>query len=317
MLPGLRSWRSSVSPIPGVKEALLPNWITNWLFGWLLLKRRKDENWEFRGAYPALWASLVMVMAHMIVEVSMSNIIVLSFTFTVYGLIVRCCTAAPEDEDGEKEHPLPIKLACAALPAVFLLTLGLNIGATKLVNSYTTNYQSFLEKLSFAATIDPYENNDYKLSYIMVTMNNNLSEYIPQSNEYAENLMGYQSNSIPFSLLQYYLSTGQYAQAFEAVTASTVYSGSNHKVWNNTAHLLQDALLDPMRSPLLFLDTDSANEILDGLIAYSNALHERNAASMEPIQLDAQAYSFFDTVAALAASDRSPEQIAGILNGIW
>ena len=285
--------------------------------GWLLLRRRKEENWEFRGVYPALWASLVMVMAHMIVEVSMSNIIVLSFTFTVYGLIVRCCTAAPEGEDEEKKHPLPIKLVCAALPAVFLLTLGLNIGASKVVNSYTTNYQSFLEKLSLAATIDPYENNDYKLSYVMVSLNNNLTEYIPQANEYAENLMSYQSNSIPLSLTQYYLGTGQYAKAFEAVTASTIYSGSSHKVWNSTANLLQNALLDPMYSPLLFVDTDSVNEILDGLTAYSNALHERNAASMEPIQLDAQAYSFFDTVAALAACDRSPEQIAHILNGIW
>lgn len=282
--------------------------------GWLLLKRRKEENWEFRGVYPALWASLVMLIAHMMVEVSMSMIVALIPAFTVFGLIVRCCTAVPENVK-EVEQPLPIKLACVALPAVFLLTLGLNIGANKVVNSYTTNYQSFLEKLSLAATIDPYENNDYKLSYVMVTLNNNLTENIPQANEYAENLMGYQSNTIPFSLLQYYLSTGQYPQAFEAAIVSTVYSGSSHKVWNNTATLLQSALLDPMRSPLLF-DKDSVNDILDGLTAYSNALHERNAASMEPIQLDAKAASFFDTVAALAVCDRSPEQISRILNGI-
>ena len=146
----------------------------------------------------------------------------------------------------------------------------------------------------------------------MVSLNNNLTDYIPQSNEYAENLMGYQSNTIPFSLLQYYLGTGQYAKAFDAAIVSTVYSGSNHKVWNNTAILLQDVLLDPTRSPMLY-DTDSANEILDGLITYSNALHNRNAASMEPIQLDEQAIIFFNTVDALAACDRSPEQFLSIL----
>ena len=281
---------------------------------WLLLRRRKEEDWEFRGIYPALWASLAMLITHMMVEYSMSVIVVLVPAFTIFGLIVRCCASVPAGEKKGRKQSLPVKLACAALPAIFLLTLAMNIGAQTLANSPSTSHEHFLDKLSQAASIDPYEANDYKLSYVAATLNYGVAQGIPQANEYADNLMTYQSNSIPLALTQYFLGTGQYTKAFDAVTASTVYCGSNHSVWNNTALLLQSMLLNPARSPLLFLDSQSVNEILDGLIAYSQALNDRNAASMEPIRLDEQAERFFETVSALAASDRSSDQIFRILS---
>lgn len=266
---------------------------------WMLLKRRKDDEWEFRSEYPALWAALVMTICHMMVEVSMSIIVFSWIAFVTFALVIRCCTTVPESKKAEKAQPLPIKLACALLPAVFLVSLLCNTAANRIAKSEVNSIHAFLSNLKTAVKLDPYEANDAKLTYVMNVYNAQLDGYWGQANKYAEQLMAQQSNSIPLALMEYYLGTEQYEQAFEAARAGASYSASNPRTWNSTTQLLHRALFGGVESPLCM---ENGSILLDGAAEYYELLCERNATSMDAVELDLNSKDFFSKILALKAA---------------
>ena len=286
---------------------------------WLLLKRRKDDGWEFKVEYPALWATLVMTICHMIVEVSMSIILFICIAFMTFALIIRCCqqlpeaTPAPKGAERAKQQRkvLTAKLACAVLPAVFVLSLCSNMAANSIASGGANTNEAFLQNLALSAKLDPYEGNDAKLSYVMNVYYAQMDEYFPQANEYAEELLQVQSNSIPLALLEYYLGTGQYEQAFEAARAGAAYSASDAQVWNSAAAIFSSSLLNKSGSLLL---GDEGQMLLDGVLDYYGLLGQRNADSMEDIALDLNAKDFFSKILALSETDRSAEEILPVLS---
>ena len=265
-----------------------------------------------RWLYAALWASMVMILTHSFVEVSMSFIVFELFAYAVFGLIVRTCEqplpaqaqAAPEMDAQKKKKGAKVaekkagdslvNLVCAALPALFLMTLIGNLWAQHLVNTKVSSYNAFYNNLERAAKIDAYEHNSTLLSYVAAVAEQGDTGHLDRANEFAAQLSKAQSNAVPEILVYYYLSTEQFIEAIDAAELGAVYSASDPSVWNNCVTNLRAAFLDTGEYSALL--TDQGDAIRDKLREYYGMLVERNETAMEPIVLSQENAAFFDTV---------------------
>jgi len=167
----------------------------------------------------------------------------------------------------------------------------------------------YLNNMELSAKLDPYEGNDAKLSYIM---NVQTGEQIQQANEYAQELLAQQSNSIPLALLQYYLQTEQYALVGDALQAATIHSASNPRTWNSMILVLRSVLLDGgLFSPLVISEDNQL--LLDTCLEYYELLGQRNANSMDAVELNVSSMDFFGKILSLSHTNLSQEQVMPIL----
>ena len=276
----------------------------------LLLKRRRDTEWEFSAEYPVLWACLVMVLAHITVEISMSIIVFIWMAYMIFALVLRCCDPAPLQLPALKGAAG--RIVFLTLPVVFVLSLCCNVAVGRIAKSPVRSIDEYFENMELAASLDPYEANDAKLSYVLQAFNNQQDERMPQANEYAAQLLTYQSNTIPSVLLDYYLYTYQYEESFRAAQAAAVYSASNSDVWNQSITSLGGHFMNSYSSPLL---SERHNGVLmEHLLNYYRTLQTRNAESMEAITLNTSSKDFFSRVLMLAQTDLSNDAVYLILS---
>lgn len=280
---------------------------------WSLWKRRKDTQWPFAQAYAALWAALAMIVGHAAVEVSMSMIIFVCYAFVTFAMIIRCCGEPTAQEKSvvnpfsrlSKGKLMAVRGACAVLPAVFLISLGCNMLSSYLLSRPITSQQDLFMTLRSAASMDPYEGNDAKLSYVVSVLDSDDEELYQQANIYAQELMQVQSNSIPQVLVQYYLYTNQQEQAIQAAKAGAAYSASNASVWESTLGIFRSVLISGIYSPLM----SDIQPLTDGILEYYDLLRDRNQTSMEQISLSLNAQDFLSKMIFLSQSDGTTETV--------
>lgn len=275
-------------------------------------KRRQLEEGELFWLYPALCAELVMNGAQMLWDVSMSMVVFLCMTYAVYGLVVGACAEplaqreAAAEESGKKKKaqvkrpdiPLLARNIGIGFTAAVVLTLCGNLYADARVKAPVTDTDEFLFNLHSAAKLDLYENNDKKLSYVMVSLEDETPSHREQADEYAAQLAKVQSNTIPRYLVSYYLQTQQYGKAIDAAILGATYSASNAATWDACAAQLDQVLLQNMLSPLL---TEERAALMEKLMAYYDVLQSYNATALVPVELDETAQRFFERLPELSA----------------
>jgi hypothetical protein len=283
-----------------------------------LWKGRRREKEGFLGwFYPAMCAEFVMSALQMLWDVTMSVLVFLCFIYTLYGMIVSCFAEplpAPSDAKGAKKRVgLPVRLACAALPLFFMVTLCGNLYARLLCSQHFASHQEFYDAYERAAAIDLYERNDTILTYALESLNDpDNAAHRAQADAYAAELLQARSNSAPYFLMQYYLGSGQYEKAIDAAECSALWSASDPDMWNSVIALLKQAFIDSRGySPLL---TDGG-VLLNRLMGYRDMLQQRNATAVEPIALDMNSQIFFDKVLALDACKGDVEAMYHVIAG--
>ena len=276
----------------------------------LMLKRRKDTEWEFSAEYPALWACLIMTLSHIAVEVSMSIMVFVWMAYVIFALVIRCCDPAPLRLSFLKGAAG--RALTAFLPIIFVLSLCCNLVVGRIANSPVHTIDQFFDNMELAATLDPYEANDAKLSYVMQAFNNKQDSRMPKANEYAANLLEYQSNTTPAVLLKYYLYTAQYEEALKAAHAAAVYSASNPKVWNEVIAELADQFTSAQGGSPLMSERHNQS-LMEGLLDYYRTLQTRNANSMEIIALEPLSKDFFSRILALSQTSLSLDDVEFML----
>ena len=150
--------------------------------------------------------------------------------------------------------------------------------------------------MSAAARLDLYEHNDQKLSYVVASLNEGGEAYRAQADEYAAQLAGAQSNTIPRYLVGYYLQTEQYDKAIDEAILGASYSASDADTWDDCAALLNEALFQNMLTPLL---TEERAALMAKLTEYYDALQAYNASALVPVELSESAQAFFDKIVIL------------------
>lgn len=272
-------------------------------------KRRQMQEGEYCWLYPALCAEFVMNGAQMCWDVSMSMIVFLCMTYAVYGLIVATCAEpfaekAAAEENGKKKKAqakgfdtsLLARNIGIGFTAVVLLTLCGNLYAASKANAPVGSTDEFMSNLSAAARLDLYEYNDKKLSYVVASLNEGGEAYRAQADEYAAQLAGAQSNTIPRYLVGYYLQTEQYDKAIDEAILGASYSASDADTWDDCAALLNEALFQNMLTPLL---TEERAALMAKLTEYYDALQAYNASALVPVELSESAQAFFDKIVIL------------------
>lgn len=272
-------------------------------------KRKQTPESQYYWLYPALCAEFVMNGLQMCWDVSMSMIVFLCMTYALYGLIVATCAEpfaekAAAEENGKKKKAqakgpdtsLLARNIGIGFTAVVLLTLCGNLYATSKANAPVGSTDEFMSNLSAAARLDLYEHNDQKLSYVVASLNEGGEAYRAQADEYAAQLAGAQSNTIPRYLVGYYLQTEQYDKAIDEAILSASYSASDADTWDDCAALLNEALFQNMLTPLL---TEERAALMAKLTEYYDALQAYNASALVPVELSESAQAFFDKIVIL------------------
>lgn len=272
-------------------------------------KRKQTPESQYYWLYPALCAEFVMNGLQMCWDVSMSMIVFLCMTYAVYGLIVATCAEpfaekAAAEENGKKKKAqakgfdtsLLARNIGIGFTAVVLLTLCGNLYAASKANAPVGSTDEFMSNLSAAARLDLYEHNDQKLSYVVASLNEGGEAYRAQADEYAAQLAGAQSNTIPRYLVGYYLQTEQYDKAIDEAILGASYSASDADTWDDCAALLNEALFQNMLTPLL---TEERAALMAKLTEYYDALQAYNASALVPVELSESAQAFFDKIVIL------------------
>lgn len=262
--------------------------------------------------YAALCAEFVMSSAQMLWDVSMSFVVFTCMAYVNYGLIVLIC-AEPLKKEAEtaaevptkkkkkaaatvKEMPLP-QIAGAVIAGLIVLTLCGNLYAQRLGDTPVASAEGFFRNMERAVRLDLYEHNDSKLSYVVLSSQEQDAErYLMQANEYAAELSQVQSNSIPRHLVAYYLNTAQYEAAIDESILGATYSATDAATWNQCAGLLKQVFFDSGEASPLLTERET---LMPRLIAYYDALQSHNAAAVLPVVPDENAQAFFEKVAAL------------------
>lgn len=232
---------------------------------------RKDS--RHRAFVPAAAACLAMICLHGIMEVIMSAAAFLPIAFAVWALISVCWGTPLAGKSKEKKSILPtvFRWACAAVVCIYAVLFALNMYAFRKVSRSMNNPVSFYSAIETAINIDAFEGADYKLSYVMNSINAG-ARYRGKASRYAAELTERPSNSTHVHLISYYLGTEQYDKAVYAAQRGIDFNFSNPEVWNSSISAFDG-----------FTDEGTVKA---GLVHLSEMLDEYNAVLMEPIVLD-------------------------------
>lgn len=244
----------------------------------VLFARRKDDAHPL---VPALGAALVFMAGHAATEVNFSYHAYLPIAFGVFALINLCCGNAISVPWLKKKVKTGFRWGCSAVLAVFFVLLCGNMTAANLVKNNPT-----FDSLVQAVQMDIYERNDYMLSYIISAPNAaDYPEIQAQAAEYAERLTKVNSNTIPYYLADYYLSSGQTEQGFAMVEKYVCYVSSDRDAWNSAIAMLE----------FYAQDTELYR---NGVTRIAQVLEDWNAANIGDITLDEGAQNFLDRMAS-------------------
>ena len=224
---------------------------------------------------PVLGAALVFMAGHAVVELVFSHFSYLPIAYGVFGLIALLYKEALPAPKRNKEIQTAACGVIAAGIAVFGVLLSSNMRAATLVAQSNT-----LESLSKAAEMDKFEWADYKLSYVVAVLNNEVDEAAwRQADTYAEELSRVNSNTIALYLMEYYLITGESERAVAMAEKFASYTASDQVTWQS--------IFD------LFAAYENGDPVCQaGVVRLAGMLNDWNRENMGRIQVSEEAAAF-------------------------
>ena len=247
-----------------------------------ILKSRKQE--QFHPLTPALGALLIFMAAHGAVEVVFSSYPYLPLAFGVFLLINLCCGDSLSPAWCGKKVKIVSAAVTAVLMVIFLVLLGNNVTARKV-----TEEQRSFSAIERAAKMDKFEWVDYRISYVMSSLNDGISEEVKlQAGEYAEQMKKVQSNTVSFYLTRYYFETGNVESALEMAEKHVHYLAASSSAWNDILALA--AAYEPVYG------SDAAYQ--EGISSIAAFLETWEAEHMGSIQLSESNQAFLSRVSA-------------------
>lgn len=196
-----------------------------------LWKKRKTPE------LPAYAACFLMIVLHSAMEVTMS--------LTPYMLVAYSLLALMNRGAFPCLKPLPercLRAVTAAGAMAFGVLLAMNIYSSRITRDPEMEYFALMSSLNRAAETDPFEANDYKISYVWNSTEYEIDTISRQAEEYAAQLAPVRSNSITGYLVQYYLKLGDYDRALELASFGCCNNRSNSAIWNEYIGYIQEYL---------------------------------------------------------------------------
>ena len=253
---------------------------------WALVKTRKQK------------PLVVMLLAACVLQMfgqAVSDVIwsvggCMPMFFAVLALVTLYCGDCLRLKLPQKSKGGVVRWPLAAVSAVFIVLLSLNLIAQSIFYSDSLT----LEDLKNCASIDPFEANDYKLSYLLSGGN---EEGV--ADQYARDLAAEESNSITIPLAQYYAGTGQMTSALDTLDHGSDYMRADEQVWQQMFDVYE-SMIDPVGSftATQLLEDDS---YVQRMVAGYEKLQRVNAEQLDEVELTNENRAFLNKLLAVAA----------------
>jgi len=246
---------------------------------WAILRDRKRENSSSLNT--ALFAAMVFIAGHTMVEVDMSAFFFLPMAYGTLALVQCCC--------GDTLPPIKLKkpgkaLAAAVIPlwiAVFFVLLCGNLSGKALAE------QATLEAFEKAVKTDVFEKTDYELSYAYgVSQMENPSDYLlNNAKKYIADLEKRDSNTIFLYLGDCYFSFGDIEKAFTMLEKHIAYQWAKSEEWEKVYQVA--------------LSHDDGSEVFQsGLQELYDNMNRWNEEKMGTIEVDETLLGYVEAVLA-------------------
>ena len=253
---------------------------------WALVKSRKEKPLIVM----LLAACVLQMFGQAITDVIWSVGACMSMFFAVLALVTLYCGDCLRLSVSQKSKGGAVRWPVAAVSSVFVVLIGLNLVAQSIFYGDDLS----MDDLKNCASIDLFEKNDYKLSYLISGGNEP-----GVADRYAAALSKEESNSITIPLAQYYAGSGQIDQALRTLDKGADYMRADKAVWQQMFDLYE-GMIDPVgqlsAAQLLMEDT-----YVKRMTAGYEKLCEVNAAQLDDVLLTPQNNVFLNKLLAVAA----------------
>lgn len=253
---------------------------------WALVKSRKGKPLVVM----LLAACVLQMFGQAVSDVTWSVGACLPMFFAVLALVTLYCGDCLRIKVPESSNGGAVRWPVAAVSAVFIVLIGLNLIAQSIFHSSSLT----LNKLKTCATIDLFEKNDYKLSYLLSGGN---EEGV--ADQYAADLAAEESNSITIPLAQYYVGSGQFAKAMYTLEDGAEYMRADAEVWQQTFDIYE-SIIDPVGqfNAVQLLEDDS---YIQYMVAAYQKLQAVNEEQLDEVLLTEANNAFLNKLLATAA----------------
>ena len=237
-----------------------------------------------------LAACVVQMFGQAVTDVTWSAGACLPMFFGVLALITLYCGDCLRLKVAEKSKGGAVRWPVAAVSAVFIVLIGLNLMAQSIF--YGNNLT--LDKLKTCVSIDFFEKNDYKLSYLL---SGGDEEGVAE--QYAADLAAVESNSITIPLAQYYAAIGQFSKALDTLDKGSDYMRADEAVWQQMFDVYE-SILDPVGqfNAVQLLENDS---YVKRMVAGYEKLQAVNDDQLDEVLLTVKNDMFLNKLLSVAA----------------
>ena len=256
---------------------------------WALVKSRKEKPLIVM----LLGACVLQMFGQAISDVTWSVGCCVPTFFAVLALVTLHCGDSLRLNVPNKSKGGAVRWPIAAVSAVFIVLIGLNL----IAQSKFSSDELTLDDLKQCASIDLFETNDYKLSYLISGGN---EEGV--ADRYAADLSRVDSNAIAIPLAQYYAGVGDYTKALDALDRGAKYTRANAEVWQKMFSLYEQ-MIDPVGGSIGAAQWLQDDTYLNRMVKGYETLCQVNADQLDDVLLTAENNAFLNKLLAADALD--------------
>lgn len=256
---------------------------------WALVKSRKEKPLIVM----LLGACVLQMFGQAISDVTWSVGCCVPTFFAVLALVTLHCGDSLRLHVTNKSKGGAVRWPITAVSAVFIVLIGLNL----IAQSKFSSDELTLDDLKQCASIDLFETNDYKLSYLISGGN---EEGV--ADRYAADLSRVDSNAIAIPLAQYYAGVGDYTKALDALDRGAKYTRANAEVWQKMFSLYEQ-MIDPVGGSIGAAQWLQDDTYLNRMVKGYETLCQVNADQLDDVLLTAENNAFLNKLLAADALD--------------
>ena len=256
---------------------------------WVLVKSRKEKPLIVM----LLGACVLQMFGQAVSDVTWSVGCCVPTFFAVLALVTLHCGDSLRLNVPNKSKGGAVRWPITAVSAVFIVLIGLNL----IAQSKFSSDELTLDDLKQCASIDLFETNDYKLSYLISGGN---EEGV--ADRYAADLSRVDSNAIAIPLAQYYAGVGDYTKALDALDRGAKYTRANAEVWQKMFSLYEQ-MIDPVGGSIGAAQWLQDDTYLNRMVKGYKTLCQVNADQLDDVLLTAENNAFLNKLLAADALD--------------
>nr|WP_302641505.1 O-antigen ligase family protein [uncultured Agathobaculum sp.] len=256
---------------------------------WALVKSRKEKPLIVM----LLGACVLQMFGQAISDVTWSVGCCVPTFFAVLALVTLHCGDSLRLNVPNKSKGGAVRWPITAVSAAFIVLIGLNL----IAQSKFSSDELTLDDLKQCASIDLFETNDYKLSYLISGGN---EEGV--ADRYAADLSRVDSNAIAIPLAQYYAGVGDYTKALDALDRGAKYTRANAEVWQKMFSLYEQ-MIDPVGGSIGAAQWLQDDTYLNRMVKGYETLCQVNADQLDDVLLTAENNAFLGKLLAADALD--------------